>query len=60
MESNSFNKSVGEFRDDPQTSTALFCFAILYDPKVCEPWMHCVLRKLTSSGTYQMPSWPAR
>jgi len=41
MESSSFIESVMEAREDPQTSTAVFCFAIPFNQTVWEPWMHC-------------------
>jgi len=40
IESNSFTETVVEVSEDPQTSTAVFCCAIPYNPTACEPWIH--------------------
>jgi len=31
-----------EAKEDPQTLTAVFCFAISNNPTVCEPWIHWI------------------
>jgi len=47
-----------ETREGPQTSTAVSCFVVPYNPTVCEPTMCCFRMDLTSSGTSRMPSQP--